>query len=69
MPIMPSGPRTGIGRRLVHMGTVEQNRDRFLQEVDESITREMERSLYVQSGIFGDSPKRALKLLPHSGTS
>lgn len=32
-----------------------QNRDRFLQEMDESISRERERSIYVQSGIFGDT--------------
>lgn len=34
-----------------------QNRERFLQEMDESISSEKERSLYVQSGIFGESPE------------
>ena len=34
-----------------------QNRDRFLQEMDESISREKDQSLYVQSGIFGESPE------------
>lgn len=38
-------------------GYRHQNRARFLQEMDESIAREKERSLYVQSGIFGDSPQ------------
>lgn len=34
-----------------------QNRDRFLQEMDESISREKEQSIYVRSGIFGDTPE------------
>lgn len=38
-------------------GYRDQNRDRFLQEMDESIAREKERSVYVQSGIFGNSPE------------
>lgn len=32
-----------------------QNRDRFLQEMDESISREKGQSIYVQSRIFGDT--------------
>ena len=40
-----------------------QNRDRFLQEIDESISREKEQSLYVQSGIFGDSAEACAKAL------
>lgn len=38
-------------------GYRSQNRDRILQEMDESISKEKERSSYVQSGIFGDSPE------------
>jgi hypothetical protein len=34
-----------------------QSRDRFLQELESSITREKEQSEYVRSGIFGDSPE------------
>ncbi len=40
-----------------------QNRDRFLLEMKESITREKVQSAYVQSGIFGDSPEACAEAL------
>ena len=36
-------------------GYRSQNRDRFLQEIEESISKEKEQSPFVVSGIFGDS--------------
>ncbi|MGQ0511715.1 MAG: SIR2 family protein [Betaproteobacteria bacterium] len=44
-------------------GYRSQNSDRFLQEMDESISREKERSPYVQSGIFGSSPQTCAEAL------
>lgn len=40
-----------------------QNRDRFLQELDESISREQEQSVYVRSGIFGNSTQECSQAL------
>lgn len=40
-----------------------QNRERFLQEIDESIAREKEASPFVESGVFGDSAEACAQAL------
>jgi hypothetical protein len=44
-------------------GYRRQNRDRFLQELEESISGEKEQSRYVQSGIFGESAEACSEAL------